>query len=620
MRGRRFLFPLLAVGALLGALAVLSLRRPSPPAPRPAVEAPPFRELPIRIEPTAPAPTRDAQPATFEGRVIDAETRAGVAGAELTFSRGGIAASVRADARGAFLFRPPGAERGRWQLAAVTGEGHLPFAPEWGTSPVQLDAVPGRHVRGIEIYLTPAALLLGRVLDEDRQPVPGAEVRLVGARGKPALVAIPDRFITDREGLFRAAAPEGAVLEARKPGYYPGRVTVDGAVLLDGRVDLQLGPAWRDPAAGGATLHGRVTAGGRPVPGALVELARQRGFSGATPLAQTTTGADGGFTFGELADAPHALVARAEGHRPATASRIFPGAREVALELEPGGRLRGCVRSAATGAPVAPFTLQVFEATPKQNLDVPDRTLSVIDPSGCWALDDLTPGPTRIVVSAPGYAPRNDLAADVPAPPGEAEADAALEPGGALGGVVLDEAGRPVPGARVHATEAGLQVRWWSIPRPTIEAVTDDAGRFRLTGLPERVNVTAVAAGYAVQPLGGREVPPTAEAGPLEIRLRRLEPGEATPAPLAGIGAVLAPEAEALAVVAVRPGSSAAAAGLSPGDQIVEIDERTIAELGAGGAAEAIRGPVGTPLFLQVRRGNAVSAFEVTRRPAPAER
>ncbi len=81
---------------------------------------------------------------------------------------------------------------------------------------------------------------------------------------------------------------------------------------------------------------------------------------------------------------------------------------------------------------------------------------------------------------------------------------------------------------------------------------------------------------------------------------------------------MLAPEAEALAVVAVRPGSAAAAAGLTPGDQIVEIDERTIAELGAGGAAEAIRGPVGTPLFLQVRRGNAVSALEVTRRPAPA--
>src|SRR5512142_2607881 len=131
---RRWRAPVLAalgavlLGAVLGALLVIGLRREPTPArpPPPPIDAPPPRELPIRLLPSAPAPARDGSPATFEGRVVDAETRAGVAGAELTFSRGGLAATVHADARGAFLFRPP--SPGRWQLAVVTGEGHLPFA------------------------------------------------------------------------------------------------------------------------------------------------------------------------------------------------------------------------------------------------------------------------------------------------------------------------------------------------------------------------------------------------------------------------------------------------------------------------------------------------------------
>jgi hypothetical protein len=617
MRRRRQLWlGLLAACAVAGGLALLAaLRAPGPPrVARPETPRPP-RDLPIRLVPVRP-PAPDAGPTTFEGRVVDADTLAGIPGAELTFSRGGVADSVRADARGAFLFRPSAA--GRWQLAVVTGDGHLPFAPEWGTSPVLLDAQPGKHVRGIEILLTPAALLQGRVLDEDLQPVPGAEVRLLGARGKPALVSIPDRFVTDGQGLFRAAAPEGSVLVARKDGHYPGRATVDAAALLDGRIDVQLGPAWSGQAAGTGVLSGRVLAGDQPVSGAVVELSRLRGWHIPSPLAQAVTDAGGRFRFGELADAPHTLLVRADGFRAETAERVFPGGGEVTVRLEPGGRLRGCVRSSATGAPVAPFTLQLYEATAKQNLDIPDRTLSVLDPSGCFALDDLIPGPTRLVVSAPGFAPVNDLVTDVQAPPAEAVIDATLAPGGAVTGVVRNEAGAPVAGARVHATETLYLVRWVTTPRSVVEAVADDAGRFRLAGLPANVTVTAVAAGYATQSVGGVDVAPGGEVGPLEFRLRKLVPGEATPAPLSGIGVVLGPDgaADALAVVAVRPGSAAAEAGLTPGDQIVEIDGSTIAELGAGGAAEAIRGPVGTPVFLRIRRGNGELDLQARRRPA----
>ena len=54
----------------------------------------------------------------------------------------------------------------------------LPFAPEWGYSPVQLDARAGLHVRGLVVHLVPATELVGHVVDAERRPVAG--------RGGPA--------------------------------------------------------------------------------------------------------------------------------------------------------------------------------------------------------------------------------------------------------------------------------------------------------------------------------------------------------------------------------------------------------------------------------------------------
>src|SRR5512147_2596404 len=92
LAGRRWRRPLTAAAAiaallgLLAAVAFLALRdRPRPrqlPRPSWAEEPRPSRDLPIRLVPTAPPPRPDALPATFEGRVVDADTLAGIPGAE----------------------------------------------------------------------------------------------------------------------------------------------------------------------------------------------------------------------------------------------------------------------------------------------------------------------------------------------------------------------------------------------------------------------------------------------------------------------------------------------------------------------------------------------------------
>lgn len=615
----------LAAALLLVLLVALTLRAgrdaplpPPPPVPASgglaalpsAAPGPPPAGLPIRLPPVQPVSPADA-PARFEGRVVSAADGSGVGGAELTFSRAGAAVSVRSGAGGAFSFEP--IEEGRWLLAAVTAPGFLPFAPEWGHSPVQLEAARGRQVRGVEIHLVPARPLVGKVVDPDGAPVAGAAVRLLGAAGEAALVPVEDRFTSGADGTFTFRAAEGAVLVARKEGYLPGRADVTALAAVNGGITVRLGVR-HEPLGATGPIAGRVTGrDGAPVAGALVAAAPERGFGLVdAAVAQALTGADGRFRFPELDPGRYRVTARAEGRAPASARRVEPGAPELALVLEAGGLLRGCVRAAATGAPVAPFTVLVFERRSALRL-VPQRTLSVIDPAGCYLVTDLAPGPAAVVVSAPGFAPSTARATEIPAPPGEALVDVALEAGGVAYGFVRDDAtGQPLAGARVEV-EGDLAAAASTLPVLS-EAVTAADGSFRLGGLPARASLQVAAADHHARVVGGIAPRPGERVGPLEVRLRPVAPGETPGTDLAGIGVALAPRPDGLVVTAVSPGGGAAEAGLAAGDLILQVDGEGVLELGFGGAVDAIRGPEGTFVQLSLRRGDAMIEVRVPRR------
>jgi carboxypeptidase family protein/PDZ domain-containing protein len=584
-----------------------STNAPGPQLPPPSSHAP--ASVPTRLPITVRAPTpaaADAVPATFEGRVVSRATGLGVTGADLTFSRGGAAASVHSGENGAFRFEPP--TEGRWLLAAVTAPGFLPFAPEWGHSPVELEAHPGVHLRGIEIHLVPATEILGRVLDAEDRPVPDAQVRLLGLGSEAVLVSIPDRFTSDAEGEFRFSAPQGAVIEARKAGFAPGRAELDLLATLERRMTVRLGTT-REAAAEPGRIAGRVLAreGGSPIPGALVIAEPERGFrTSRVAVAQAASAADGSFSLDGLDAGRYRLTARAEGRAPAFLRRVETGAKDVVLELGPGGRLRGCVRDAASGTAVAPFTVLVFER--RASLFRPlQQSRSFIDPSGCYALADLQTGPVAVVVSAPGYAPAAEVHADVSAS-GDAVADAVLARGGRLSGVVRDDAMRsPLAGARI-SVEGSLADAASTFP-VLAEATSDDAGWFVLDGLPSRFSLSAAAAGHHARVLGGVEAPPGAEVGPIEIALRAVAPGEEPKTELAGIGVGIAPQGDAIVVTAVASRGGAEEAGLARGDVILRVNGTAVTELGFRGAIDAIRGPEGSFVVLGIRR--AATTFDV---------
>src|SRR5512137_21161 len=273
MRRRQVIAAL--AGAALAALLALWLwpaddpgnPAPSPPGPADGPVARAAGGLP-GLATTGPAPAENPAPkGAFEGTVLSRGTGAGIPGAEVTFSRGGAAASVRAAADGSFRFDPP--ESGRWNLAAASAPGHAPFAPEWGHSPVVLDARPGERVRGLALWLDSLRSVSGRVEDPAGLPVEGAEVRVVGsATGDRALMPSSDDAVSGPGGVFAISASDGATLEARHPGFLPGRATLDFAARSSRRVVLKLGAAATRTAPTGIT--GRVLSGGTPVDGALV--------------------------------------------------------------------------------------------------------------------------------------------------------------------------------------------------------------------------------------------------------------------------------------------------------------------------------------------------------------
>ena len=559
-----------------------------PVAPAPGAQAAPA--APPAHAPSAPAPA--AERALFEGRLVSAGSLAGIPDGELTFSRSGEATVVRTRPDGGFRLD---AAPGRWTLAAASAPGHLPFAPPWGHSPVHLDARPGTRVGGLTVALAPWTEHVGLVLAPGGRPVAGAQVRILGGAPEGAPVALRDRFTTDAAGEFRFAAADGAVLEARHPGFGPATARLDLSARGTGRVTITL----LDDPSPGATRAGRVEdPTGQPVAGALVSAAperrRERG-----PARQATTDDAGRFALADVPPGRYTVVASAAPFADAARRGVAAGGDEVVLRLAPGGAVEGRVRDPG-GGPVPVFTISIRPRG--RGGRAPPRAVAVVDADGRYRLEGLAPGPSLIAAAAPRRAPAGEVEVVVPeagAPP--ATADFVLAPGARVEGVVVD--------ARTHAPLAGARVEVEGLATPGPSALLGQAGaasgadgRFELSGVPEGpLSLEVAAVGHHPRLVGGvtaREGAP----GRVTIGLTPLADGEDPRLELAGIGAVLAPRREAAAVVSVVAGGGAAEAGLAPGDEVTRVDGQPIAELGFAAAVDLIRGPEESTVVLGVRK------------------
>ncbi|MBF5044196.1 carboxypeptidase regulatory-like domain-containing protein [Aggregicoccus sp. 17bor-14] len=237
------------------------------------------------------------------------------------------------------------------------------------------------------------------------------------------LLAPRARVRTDAGGAFRFEHLAGVsfTVWARAPG----RGVASHERAAPGEpVELYL-PAER-------TLRGEVVDdAGRPVPGARLHALSRRAPVGVSAEA----GADGRFALEGLGEGPFYVLARAPGFLPAVAPSLEAGGEGAHLVLVPERTLE--VRVVRGGKPV--------DAEVQLSADHLQRAVRTV--RGLARLEGLSPG--RVTVAASegslGSAPRTLELLQA-----RTQVTLELEPGGRLLVTVVDEAGEPVPSARLQ--------------------------------------------------------------------------------------------------------------------------------------------------------------------------
>lgn len=271
----------------------------------------------------------------------------------------------------------------------------------------------------------------------------------------------PDLTATaDSDGSFRILdPPAGAFLVwATAPGYAPA---FRHGVEAGKRVELALGPA--------QTLWGKVVdEAGAPVPGALLTAV----FSLLPRFQETTASADGSFRLDSLGLGPHFLVAVAPGYLPSGAALGVPTGAATTVVLAKARTLLGTVRERkepARGAAVR-LTAEHFA-----------RLAPAAD--GSFRLENLAPGRYTVAATLGARFASAQVKLEGPVTTVELVLDEALS----VKGHVFDDAGTPIPGARVVAEQDAHRVA---------EGASDESGAFSLTGVPRGARLVASREGF----------------------------------------------------------------------------------------------------------------------------
>jgi len=418
-----------------------------------------------------------------EGQVSDAVGR-GVEGARVRARR------LRADIGAADAEAVTGAD-GRYRLSSVEpGRVSLRAARAGaGAGPSILAVVEEGLTTRADFTLEETGTLEGTVRTAAGQP-PAEPIRAVVMGGQSSPGGGPgggtgrgpgramELVAVDPAGHFQIELPAGPwqVTAAGLGGGGPRAVSAGvevraGAVV---RVDLQLEE--EAPGEAPATLSVEVLEpGGAPSPFAEVitqraGVRRPRVFP-ADELGRLVLPLAGG----EIGQSPLSVGAR-NGGRTAPLALVPPGTPEVAIQLAPGGLLRGQVTSG--GAPLPGSTLELSPGDEPQLAGAGglERELA----GAAFSFSDLAPGTWLLTATTPDG--RTGRATATVAAGAETTLAVEVAPGASVNGRVVDAQGAPQAGASVSAGD-----------RDTGAEVTGRDGRFRIEGVAPGRAVTVRA-------------------------------------------------------------------------------------------------------------------------------
>jgi Carboxypeptidase regulatory-like domain len=482
-----------------------------------------------------PAGSHAGQQCFIEGRVVSAANGEPVGRVMLTLRHVGKAGggagepanyTTLSDAQGRFAMQD--IEPGKYQFSAErTGFASVEYgARRPGRSGTTLSLDTGQRLSGVVFRLTPQAVVAGRIVDEDGDPVERVSVRLMPyiyrTGGKKQLTAA-EWAETDDLGEYRlfGLSPGNYLLEATYqsylvslrpteraagkvpeegyvPTYYPGTTDIRNAIALELAPGTQLrGMDFTLSKARTVRVRGRV--GGRDLGEQMIMITlvpRDLSLADWDMMRRTRVeDPQGRFELTGVRPGSYVIVAMAYGGAGNYSARRhldvgITNLDNVDLMLSAGVKLTGELRT--EGRPPAGLTeIQVSLRSRDQNEPIPFAPSVHVKEDGSFTLSNVGAGVYRAAISGlpDGYYVKSvrmgddevkDSGIDTTHEAGGTLVITVSDKAGQIDGVVLNAKQQPTPGAFVVLIpEPKLRDR----PEEYRDVTTDQYGRFVLKNI-----------------------------------------------------------------------------------------------------------------------------------------
>lgn len=442
----------------------------------------------------ARGPTFSLEPATaLEGTVVDTDSNP-IVGAEIearplfTNQRRRLSRQMRS-VLGRSL------PDGHFRISGLTpDDGVLLRVSKTGFGPREVRLEAPIDQEPVEIVLAQGLVGKGRVVDEEDQPLAGAEIFLQPTNPPQSRRSTafrpreetPADAVTDAEGFFeiRDIAAGRFDLEARADGFAPTHAP--GLEIPEDVSPIDLGTLVMTP---GAHIRGKVfDSQGQPIAGAMVLVIEQRSRMPATFLVQlvgqqepdTTSDVEGEFTLSDRTrgEAVHVVVGK-EGFLPQVLASVrAPTETPLRVTLRRGSSVSGRVVD-DSGLPVAAALVMVHpEGSGSSGRYSPSSRQATSDEEGAFEVSNVEPGSATITTRASGFQEFQLSGVEIPADRPLTDLQIELAAGATIRGRVTLADGSP-------AIDAYVMLGDHSGTRQNKGfAATDGEGHYELSGIP----------------------------------------------------------------------------------------------------------------------------------------
>jgi RNA polymerase sigma-70 factor (ECF subfamily) len=529
----------------------------------------------IHVETSATVRIEVAQLGAIGGRVLRGATP--VADAQVSCRRN---VKVFTDATG--TYRCEGVDDGRHDLYADVPTG------EWGSATV---TVTRGETANLDIPLTYAAAICGRIVDEQGAPLAGIEVRVAeqktGDFGKD---------VTSTDGNFCARQLSGGTYEvalyAGPRGIQP--LTPIGAVVLGPKETKTLAVAVTAPRL---SIAGTVNdPHGAPVVDAVVRIVADDrigtpSLNDGLPSSITVTDEAGRFSLGKLAPGDYTLVATAPDGSDVIKRGVAAGSRDVAITLAAAGRIEGELVGFSTAPTITGL------------MGEGDRAFFEAEVDGThFRSNGLSPGTYTLMATTDA---RDADTQQVVVRPGETTHVTLTNRGTAtITGVVRDFKTRaPVPGLRCSSMARQGAAIGAVFMGPDEAVPTDGNGAFRLTSPAGEISLLCMGGNRSGNRLATVPRDRTTNVDVYTVAQTSAEPGTID-ADFEWLGRH---------VRALVKNGAADRAGLAIGDEVIAVDGVSVVDLVSREMLLLItQRPAGTTAQLTVLRNGESHTLTVT--------